>query len=1102
MEKISGASASGWSIQLEKGLRSTKPGCLVESIRQIGPRLYRWNKEPQLTMDVCDIFGLVPGEDRLFADAILFRIVDAFVLGDKDIRISIAKLFLLTLKHCKTKGPTHGIYSNMTRENRLELLKRVKAVLNVDCVKSRASAFILFGCWAEFAKDVAEIRDAIFSSLTSRQILEVRASLFAAGCFSEFSVDFGYVFLEKLLTLIISQTAFRALRIAGAHSFAKIGCSLLHAVRSYKAGSKLLQKISEEDVLATMLMALTKISLNTSILISDQVVLLCSFLSQTSTDMQARVLRCLRLIWENSACFVPASAFSFQCLFEILDEQSTPSALRCEIFQIFLKIIAHGLPDMLLKDTDEFTKLLRCVENATRSPFLSERLLAFESFVRISTKLKKSKTMSEADLANLSSSVAATILDQVTVLSNRLSGGESSSEVGDELGRMLRLLLVLAADNSKLGYLILDKLTSIIENFVNLLNPAVEVEQVEAHKVVDTGAEGNIFPQRVLMFHFHKFLVAFIEAGGGTTEQVVSKLKYLICLVCDSNLFDCSIHTFYALIWHSHKNQSHLPSENQKSSTLTEGMGRFPIKLLEHENIIHVCGKNMLEGRDNWSAYKAGKYAACEGVWDVANFIFDHLVKRVQSDAFCQWLKLLVQLTNFEKNVQVLLHRNSICLKPHTLDNSPGNTNSSGNIEQLAEICAATLDSDKVLEALSAQTQAFYFQRWFLALRLRFLLLMLDILKVLDKFLFYKNNESTKNLIGVSSRLASLAEEFDLVTSTFIDMDSTSLKIMSDLALVCSMLALFTEFTTMNPTEAYGEDCRNVIVKDLVGRLWHVDPEICVNLLSLLKDNGVHDRSLHFLPKPWLSKDGCILGDFLSHCRFGVKRIIELRHQFLNVAANEDAVLLQLSRNSMESLLQVAEAWMQMPWQIPKYFFRVRRTMGSLLFWSSTGVRKQREISISLGSHLQLNLCIQLKDMPSDFTSSFSKLYCILYCRKSPSTAKPHGELMTQSHINYRASEIDTMIHLNKNLQCYLMKQSRDTMKCKDLHNAGASDDVQVCVCFETNGRRQGFSTCLLDVSAFPVGSYGIDWHSAGIDRHGAYRSFLPLCRGPQFSVR
>ncbi|XP_074280819.1 uncharacterized protein LOC141605814 isoform X2 [Silene latifolia] len=1070
MEKISGACASTWSIQLEKALRSTKPGCLIESIRQIGPRLNQWNREPQLTMSVSNIFGLVPGEDRLFADSILFRIVDAFVSGDKDIRISIAKLFLLTLKHGKTKGPTHGIYSNMSIGNRLELLKRVKAVLHVDCVKSRASAFILFGCWADFAKDVAEIRYAVFSSLTSCHILEVRASLFAAGCFSEFSVDFGYVFLEKLLTLI-SQTTFRALRVAGARSFAKIGCSLLLAVRSYKAGSELLQKISEEDVLATMLMALTKISLNTPILISDQVVLLCSILSQTtSTDMQARVLRCLRLIWENSACFVPAGAFSFQCLFEILDEQSTPSALRCEIFQIFLKMIAHGLPDMLLKDTDEFMKLLRCIENATHSPFLSERLIAFESFVYISTKLKRTETMSEADLANLSSSVTATVLDQVTVLSNRLSGGESSSEVGDELGRMLRLLLVLAADNSKLGYLILEKLISIIENFVNLHNPAAEAQKFEAHKVVDTEAEGNIFPQRVLMFHIHKFLVAFVEVGG-TTEQ------------------------------------SHLLSENQKSSTSTEDMGRFPIKLLEHENIIHICGKNMLEGRDNWSAYKAGKYAACEGVWDVANFIFDHLVKRVQSDACCQWLKLLVQLTNFEKNVEVLLRQNSLSLppnhvfKPHTLDINLGKTNSSGNIEQLAEICAAILDSDKVLEAISAQTQAFYFQRWFLALRLRFLFLMLDILKVLDKFLLYKNNESTKNLIGLSSRLASLKEEFDLVTSAFIDMDSTSLKILSDLALICSTLAFFTEFTTLiiiqNPTEAY-RDCLNVIVKDLVGRLWHVDPEICTNLLSLLKDNGVHERSLHFLPKPWLSKDGCILDDYLTHCRFGVRRMIELRHQSLNVA--NDYAVLQLCRNSMESLLQVVKAWMQMPWQIPKYFFRVRRTMGSLLFWSSTGVRKQREISISLGSHLQLNLCIQLKDIPSSFGSSFSKLYCILYCRRSSPTAKPRGEPMMQSHVSYRASEIDTMIHLNKNLQCYLMKQSREFIKCKDLQNAG--DVVEVCVCFETNGRRQGFSTCLLDVSAFPVGSYSIDWHSAGIDHHGAYWSFLPLCRGPQFSVR
>ncbi|KAK9699970.1 hypothetical protein RND81_08G207900 [Saponaria officinalis] len=695
---------------------------------------------------------------------------------------------------------------------------------------------------------------------------------------------------------------------------------------------------------------------------------------------------------------------------------------------------------------------------------------------------------------------------------------------------MLRLLLVLVGDNSKLGYIILERLHLIIDNFVNLHNiPVVETQNSEVHKVVDVGAQRNVLPQRVLMFHIHKFLAAFfgtLNEAGDTSELAVSKLKYLIGFVCGSSLFDCSIHALYALIWYSHVNQSCLSSESKKS---TETHGRFPSNLLDHETIIHMCANNMLGGGDNWCAYKAGRYATCEGVWDVANFIFCQLLKRVQSDVFCRWLELLVQLTNCEKNVKVLL--NQICislpsdhvLNPCALNNSRRKTISSGYIEQLVDACATISGSDRLLEVISAQTQAFYFQRWYLALRLRVLLVMVDLLKIMDNFPFCKNGvENSRNpvesdvtsgdpllpsmkdtlssLVGVSSRLTGLTEEFDLVTSSFLDMDSRSLKMMSDLALSCSVFAFFTKFITLltiqNRTEGSG-DCLNFAVKDLVGRLWHADSQTCTNLLSLLANNGVHDSSLQFQPKFQLSKDGCISNDFLADFRCGVKRMVELKHQSLSVESEE--AVLQLYKDGMQCLSNAVKAWMQIPWQMTKYFFRVRPTMGSLLFWSSPGIRKQREIFVSPGSHLELNLCIQLKDVPLNIRSGFSKLYCILYCRKSLSSGRFHLEPNTQTHTSYQADK-DTMIHLNKKLQCYVMKQAREFMNYRNVDNAG--EVIEAYVRFETNGRTQGFSTCLLDVSSFPVGSYRISWHSGGINHHGTYCSLLPLCPGPQFSVR
>ncbi|MCD9558667.1 hypothetical protein HAX54_016195 [Datura stramonium] len=55
---------------------------------------------------------------------------------------------------------------------------------------------------------------------------------------------------------------------------------------------------------------------------------------------------------------------------------------------------------------------------------------------------------------------------------------------------------------------------------------------------------------------------------------------------------------------------------------------------------------------------------------------------------------------------------------------------------------------------------------------------------------------------------------------------------------------------------------------------------------------------------------------------------------------------------------------------------------------------------------------------------------------------------------------------------------------------------------FITNEDGQGFATCLLEVSAFPVGSYQINWHSCCIDNNGAYWSLMPLNTDQFFTVQ
>ncbi|KAK9271747.1 hypothetical protein L1049_002110 [Liquidambar formosana] len=176
MERISAACAMEWSIELEKGLRSKKPGRSVEAILEIGPRLEQWNAEPQLTMAAYNMYGLIPGEDRLFANTILLRLADAFRLGDKHTRLSVVKVFLSEVRHRNNQKsrPYSGILSKLRVDNHLELLRRVKLVFYSGDVESRAFSLVLFGCWAHFSKDSPDIRYLILSSLVSSHVLEVR----------------------------------------------------------------------------------------------------------------------------------------------------------------------------------------------------------------------------------------------------------------------------------------------------------------------------------------------------------------------------------------------------------------------------------------------------------------------------------------------------------------------------------------------------------------------------------------------------------------------------------------------------------------------------------------------------------------------------------------------------------------------------------------------------------------------------------------------------------------------------------------------------------------------------------------------------------------
>lgn len=96
------------------------------------------------------------------------------------------------------------------------------------------------------------------------------------------------------------------------------------------------------------------------------------------------------------------------------------------------------------------------------------------------------------------------------------------------------------------------------------------------------------------------------------------------------------------------------------------------------------------------------------------------------------------------------------------------------------------------------------------------------------------------------------------------------------------------------------------------------------------------------------------------------------------------------------------------------------------------------------------------------------------------------------------------MVELNDKLFRYVTechtKRSNNSKHCGTCDNDGGC--VNAFVCFKPNKRGQGFSSCLLDVSGFPVGSYRIKWQSCYLDSEGNYWSLIPLNAGPIVTVQ
>ncbi|XP_050374497.1 LOW QUALITY PROTEIN: uncharacterized protein LOC126792034 [Argentina anserina] len=1122
MERNSVACVMEWSVELEKALRSTKPGRSLEAISEIALKLVQLSREPERSPAIYHMFGLIAGEDKLFYNAIVLRLANAFKCGDKDTRVCVLKVFLYEYRR-----------RNRVREYR-GVLSRIEDVFDGGDVEDRALALGLFGCWANFAKESLSIRYLVLSSLVSPHIMKVKASLFAAACFAELSEDFARIVLEMLLHLMNSPETLPGIRLAGARMFSKLGFTHSIAMNAYKTGVKLLSECPDEDYRVAMLVSVSKLASRSMIILSEHV---CNLVIQVPITKQVRTmmpisyfldkdqtfrlrgtaLRCLHYIFSKGIYQVPFKISLMNTLLSMLDAPQLPTPVLFQALQTLRKVILCMHPNIPF-DIFESSKLLSIATNIYPSPIASESMLAIFVLVDISKRLKGSTRVESFVHSEsiLPSRVVSLIIDQITLMVKPvLCRCQFDSVVLQIFNSLLNLLIALTREYPDLHLLVLDQIFGLIKSISIVDDPVMATTDTGAfvHDNVDL-KESSVIRSK-LVYGIHRFLVTFLEnlsEADTLSTKIFGKVKILVEHVCQSNLFDCYAYTIYSLLLHHQFIWGHLVHENESSGNRLSGISVHNCSV-EHETHVIEFAKRMLTEQNGWAAYRAGKYAVCQGAWHTATFIFEQLVKRVCFDLGCRWLKSLVHYAHGEWKCE-LLRLPKQGLETHK---SPLTACNCWGPIYSKELAAAYNSLFSSLETLRVDvtTDQFYFQRWFLSLRAKLLGAVVGIHDISRNILKSRQGQKSsmveyfiplQKLTQISLQLKRVAQEFDLIKSSFIDIDKKSSSIISALAISCSLLAFCYGFGLYIPSLADSVTTRGpgvalndaVLVQNLVGRLRHGKHETIRDLFLLWEAGGKPLDWLHTRSRVQAGESFTEARDILEVSSYAVTGFCSLKIKY-NTVQNEEGFTC-VTKDGVQFLLETVTKWLQIRIRTPKYYFNLRPCLGSELF-AVNETRTPDGICVSVGFHLSLNLCLQLRNVPPDIPVRFNKFYCMLYCKPSFPGSRASGIHKEQDVGTNQAWETDDIVENYDLLLKYATKSStKKSNKC-----GRSSDDgefVNSFVHFELNDRGQGFSSCLLDVSGFPVGNYSTKWYSCCIDKQGKCWTLPSLNPGPLFTVR
>ena len=152
-----------------------------------------------------------------------------------------------------------------------------------------------------------------------------------------------------------------------------------------------------------------------------------------------------------------------------------------------------------------------------------------------------------------------------------------------------------------------------------------------------------------------------------------------------------------------------------------------------------------------------------------------------------------------------------------------------------------------------------------------------------------------------------------------------------------------------------------------------------------------------------------------------------------------------------------------------------RPCVGAELFALSSNRSKSTPdtISVEQGFQLSLDICLQLKNIQQPRVPlRLTKLYCLLYTKLAYHTpTQQHGETK-RNQKSYSPWRDEHLVEMSNKLFHHAITKSSKKQQTSGRFDWNNNNGVSAVVQFDPSERGQGYSSCLLDVTRFPVGSY------------------------------